>query len=163
MEPQSVVAALTAIKGATELVKMAVEAKSAEDRRAAVAEIQKALLQAQEQALKAREEQGNLVREVDQLKGEINARDTWAETAALYELAEAGNGNVAFRLRKVGEGQVQHWLCPDCFAARRMSYLAVRPIDVGRSERLDCNACGKQMLTRGQEHAVAQAGAYGRR
>lgn len=158
MDLQSAVAAAGSMKAAIELSKTIIDAKSQVERQAAVSNLQQALIGAQMQALGAIEAQAALKAKIDELQREITARDDWSSDAARYELADAGNQNVAYRLREdAALGTVQHWLCPDCFANRKKSFLSVRNIVEWRSQSLDCKACGKQLLVKGQTSAAVGA------
>lgn len=58
------------------------------------------------------------------LEAEIVKLKDWNAEAQRYELADAGLGSVAYRLKpEEGMGEPAHWLCPNCFAESKKSFL----------------------------------------
>ena len=58
------------------------------------------------------------------LEAEIMGLKDWQTEAARYELADAGQRTVAYRLKQgEGTGEPAHWLCPNCFADGKKSFL----------------------------------------
>lgn len=104
---------------------------------------QEALMAAQQLAL---EMQARIV----ELEAKDRAREDWASFAAGYELADAGQGAVAYRPRSEAGGEAPtHWLCPNCFAREVKSFMRKERAERGDGQMLCCTTCGHEPVFKG--------------
>lgn len=104
-----------------------------------LSEVQMALAQAREEISLCRSE--NMA-----LKAELEQARKWNSRAEEYELAEAGRGAMAYRLKDAhAASQPAHWLCPNCFEEKRASFLI--PERRNMMQVLHCKPCGYLIAT----------------
>lgn len=145
---QSAVGLAQAINGTITAVKLA-EVKA--ELLSSLVDAKLAISDAREQIDSARERIRALEAEIVQLK-------QWDSDADSYELADTGQGALAYRRKALdGSSEDGHWLCPNCFSNRKQSYLIPERISVGRTEMLRCHPCGMEIITRGMRDNVIQA------
>lgn len=84
------------------------------------------------------------------LEAEIVKLKDWKAEAARYELAELGQGTVAYTVKPEYAGtEIPHWLCPSCFTDGKKSFLQPRWIVANEVETFRCHACGLMLVTDG--------------
>jgi hypothetical protein len=138
--------AIDALKGAAGVAnKAAVEEpiRTVEERGI---ETRSAVIELQEKALRNLKSELNLRRENDELKRIIAASDDWKEKERLYPLRKFNRHAPVVRKfdPEIAKGtaladQLDHALCPNCFAKRIVSYFL--PATPG-SSLLVCQICG---------------------
>ena len=105
-----------------------------------ILEAQAGLLAAQQQVMESNQRVAQLEAEVDRLK-------KWDEDRALYELADAGQGSLAYRKRGADENEPQPWFCPNCFDRGERSML--QPYLAAYSRTLHCPRCSADLNVQG--------------
>lgn len=114
----------------------------------ALYDLQSRLMETQNAALKAMEENAQLAQRVRELEMEARAIDDWKAEAARYELVTVADGIVALmeigntaRLRDAVK------LCANCFSERKMSILQLQPGEQ-RQHALCCARCKSRLIFR---------------
>lgn len=108
-----------------------------------IMDAKEALLAAQEEKLATRDR-------ISALEAEIAKLKDWSAEAERYELANTGQGGLAYREKgTVPSGQDGDWLCPNCFQNGKKSHLLPETLTAGRTHYLRCHPCGMEILTRG--------------
>ena len=103
---------------------------------AAVIDIQRHTLDAQQALSASLDRIGELEKEVMRLKD-------WSAEKECYELADTGQGSLAYRLKEgVQPPQPAHWICPHCYQKGEKSILNHETLWVGHAETLVCHPCG---------------------
>lgn len=116
----------------------------------AVIDIQRHAIEAQQALFAAQEAIGEKTRRIDQLEQENARLKSWSEDRATYELADTGQGALAYRSISPDQKGVAPWLCPNCFEEGRKSILQPERYSVGRTETLLCHRCHLELLVEGQ-------------
>lgn len=84
------------------------------------------------------------------LEAEIMKLKDWSAEAERYQPVDTGQGAIAYSLKSdMKTGEPEHWLCPNCFANRKKSYLQPEVLAVGRVHILRCHPCGMEIITHG--------------
>lgn len=114
------------------------------------AEKNAAILSIQREALDLQESYSAALKRVDQLEQEIVRLKNWEAEKQTYELADAGQGTIAYR-HKAGmeSGEVPHWLCPTCYQKGDKNPLQPETRFPGRNEFLCCQACKTELIISG--------------
>lgn len=105
-----------------------------------ILDAQAGLLAAQQQLMEANQR-------VVEMKEELVRLKRWEEDSALYELADAGQGTLAYRKRYPQGGEPRPWLCPNCFERREKAIL--QPRVASYSKMLHCPRCGADFNVKG--------------
>lgn len=109
----------------------------------AIIEIQRHVVEAQ-QGLSAS------LRTIEDLEKEILRLKDWSAEKQSYELADTGQGSLAYKLKEGLElPQPSHWICPQCYEDGKKSILKHETLPVGRTQTLVCHRCGFDVVTRG--------------
>jgi hypothetical protein len=126
---------------------------------AAVIDVQRNVVEAQ-QALSAS------LQTINELEQEIVRLKDWSAQKQRYELADTGQGSLAYKLKEgVDPPEPAHWICPQCCEDGKKSILKHESLPVGRADTLACHRCGFDVVTRGVRHEQAPrnpAGSWGR-
>jgi hypothetical protein len=102
-----------------------------------------AVIELQSQILAAQEEQATLIQKVRDLEVEVARFDEWNVEKQRYELADVGNGVMAYRIKEDAQGaEPPHSICPDCYQRREKSLLQIVIRVPGRANVLTCQTCG---------------------
>ena len=87
-------------------------------------ELNAALLAAQSYALQAQIKQAELLAEREGLRSKLEAFQSFEEEKKKYRLMKTPFGVTAYGLREdLVNGEPQHYLCPNCFADAKKSFL----------------------------------------
>lgn len=144
----SIKAALEAVKGINAAV---TEVKIAEAKSEIIGNLL-TVQQAMGDALRTQLENADTIRA---LEAEIVRLKDWSAEAEGYELADAGQGSLAYRLKGANaEGQPSHWLCPTCFTNRKKSVLQTEKYTLYHTRMLACPPCGTKLLVHGVMDAL---------
>ena len=148
---------LQAAKSAYEIAKGIQSLKSENEVNSAVLDIQRMALDAQASLGQAHDRQTTLTKTIDDLEKEIMRLKDWSAEKQRYELADTGQGTLAYRV-KVGmeEGEPAHWLCPTCYQKSEKSLLQHETHSVGRVQVMICHPCGNEIITRGWRDTEAR-------
>lgn len=134
---------LNGLKAAIDITKALVDVRDAAKLAAVRVELLGHLIETQEAQLALIAEKRELAERVRQL-------EDWDREAEGYELADIGNGCLAYVKKSDGNGiETPHSLCPNCYHQRRKSFLVPYAIDVGRAQAMQCHACKTEMIIRG--------------
>ena len=115
----------------------------------AVIDIQRHAIEAQQALFAAQEVIGEKTRQIEHLEQENARLRSWTEDKAAYELADTGQGALAYRSVSPAAAGVAPWLCPNCFDEGRKSILQPERYSVGRTETLLCHRCHLELLVEG--------------
>src|SRR5690348_15984493 len=102
-------AAYDSAKAAVEIAKGYSALKTEAAKNAAIIDVQQHVVEAQ-QGLSA------ALHRINELEQEIARLEDWSAEKKRYELAEAGRGSFAYRLKEgVESPEPPHWICPQCY------------------------------------------------
>jgi hypothetical protein len=90
--------------------------------------------------------------EVAELRTEIKRLLDWEAERKEYELADAGRGSLAYRLKNPGDA-IPVWLCPTCFARGEKSILQPETRMPGRIKIVKCHSCKTELVLEGSPTA----------
>lgn len=115
------------------------------------------ILDAQQSLFAAQELQAAAIKRIDELEKQLEKLKDWAADQERYELADTGEGSLAYRLKtEMAHGQPPHWLCPNCYQDGKKSIMKEERLAVGRAETLVCHPCGLDILTCGVRPSQSQ-------
>lgn len=121
-------------------------------------ELMNAILSAQASALQAQEVQQALLKRIDTLEAELMRMKAWDDESQRYELADAGQGVLAYRIKaEVQPSEPPHWLCPNCYGEKKKSLLQPENRFPGRTQWLVCTRCHTELLIKGVRDMNTQA------
>ena len=92
--------------------------KFASELNTAIINMQNAVMEANDTALTAQAREAQLTQRISELEQEIMHRKDWDEEKKRYELVNLGMfGGMAYQVRKdtVREGEIQHYICTNCY------------------------------------------------
>lgn len=142
--------AVTGLKAAYDIAVGLKDAAVEQEAKLKTSELLDAILSAQVSALQAHQAMHSLVEQVDSLKAEVLRLEAWDSEVPKYELADAGQGVVAYRLKATVEpGEPLHWLCPTCYGEKKKSLLQPETRFTRRTKWLVCNRCHTELLIKG--------------
>lgn len=109
-----------------------------------------AVIELQEKILTAREQQSAALERISQLEKELARFENWETEKQRYELADVGDGAVAYRLKpSMANGEPPHSICAYCYQQAIKSPLQPEARSVGRTEHLVCHECGSDLIIQG--------------
>lgn len=113
-----------------------------------VLEVQQALIVIHAKAIAASLAEAVQANRIRALQAEVAALQAWGADKRRYELKAAASGMYVYALKdgQRREGEASHWLCPDCFANGRKSFIQSEfgAAEAGRGWRWKCNTCFAQ-------------------
>lgn len=136
-------AAVTGIRAALDITKAMVSLRDEEAFRAKSIELQGVVLDAFEKTIEAREAHTLLAERIRALETEVADLKAWGAEKQRYELKSiGGQGAVGYVLKPEARGtEAPHWLCPNCFAQGKKSFLQNSGEMVGRIWTYRCVGC----------------------
>jgi formate dehydrogenase maturation protein FdhE len=114
--------ALGGLKTAIDIAKSLIGVRDQTIIQTRVIELNRIILQVQEDATIARAERDELKQTIRALQAEIEATNSWDAEATHYALKQVGKGVVLYGL-KTNRGEPDHYLCPNCFSDRKKSFV----------------------------------------
>jgi len=142
--------AFSSLSAAKDLVKAIDGVRTENALMALRTELLSLLLNTQESLLDAQQTMGAMAARKADLEQQIVELEEWSAEAAGYEPANTGRGPIAYRRTGTEpDGDSGEWLCPNCFHAKKKSYLIPEILYVGRTHILRCHPCGLEIVTRG--------------
>lgn len=132
------ISAIGGLKSAIDILQTILKAKNESDRVAALADLQSALIDIQQQALAMQSKLGELQDETIRLRRENEAMKHRASDLSRYQLVKfPETGAIAYELKQEqrGKDEIDHYLCANCFGKGVKAILQ----EAGRS--LDCQSC----------------------
>jgi hypothetical protein len=156
-------AGFTSAKLALEIAQGIVSLNTEAEKNQAIIDIQRHVIDAQRALTLAEQNHATTLKRIDSLEAEIVSLKTWDAQAEGYELADAGNGALAYRKKPpVPEGEPPHWLCPTCYEDRKKSYLQPER-HPGMTESLTCPRCMTRLIVRGRPDNIVERSVVTRR
>lgn len=121
MDLSAIQAAITSLKVATDIARNILDTKSAIQIQGKVIELQSALLEAQSYAIAATTSQFELQEKIRSLEEQLKAAYAWGDQEQRYTLVCPWRGPAqVYALRRTNsEGEPAHFLCPNCFHAKK--------------------------------------------
>ena len=150
MDIAAIPSIITGLKVATGLVKGILETKNAIEVKGKIIELQAALLEVHTNALSATTAQFELLAQVVALKDQLKAFNDWDEQGPRYALVCPWHDAAqVYALRKASsDGEVPHFLCPNCFHKRQRVILNQAFVTANRYVLLACPSCKAKIETR---------------
>ena len=112
-----------------------------------------ALIDIQRYVVEAQQGLSASLTKIDELEKEIVRLEDWSANKERYELADTGQGSLAYRLKEgVEPPEPSHWICPQCYEDGKKSILKQEMLPVGRADTLVCHRCGFDVVTQGVRH-----------
>lgn len=113
---------------------------------AAIIDLQRHTVDAQRGLSASLETIGELEKEIVRLKD-------WSAEKQNYELADTGQGSLAYKLKDgVEPPQPAHYICPQCYEDGKKSILKHEALPIGRADTLVCTRCNFDVVTHGVRH-----------
>ncbi len=120
----------------------------------------RAVIELLEKLMAAQLQQTALVERVTELEKEKARFENWESEKQRYELADAGGGSSAYRLKPaMANGEPPHCICANCYQKAHKSILQPETRMPGRAQVLVCNECGSDFYVSGaraKEHSGAR-------
>src|SRR6266446_1373235 len=109
-----------------------------------------AIIELQEKILSAQIAQSALVDRIRELEKEVADFETWDAEKEKYELKAVPRDGFAYMLKREARGsEPPHWLCTQCFQARKRSIMQRLPSHATRDNTFKCPACPTSFLAYG--------------
>jgi hypothetical protein len=140
---------IQALRTAFNLAKEAKELTDTTAIRAKVIEMQTLIMEAQSNAIDAREAHSHLVAQIRDLEQEIHRLKAWDNEKQKYELQSINGGSVAYALRAdIADRGAPHWLCGNCFERGQKSFLQAGAVGaVSQMVTWSCAVCSSKIMT----------------
>lgn len=108
-----------------------------------IIEFHATIMDAQQAVFAAQEERIELLDKIQALQRQVSEFEVWENISCRYELISVGHGATVYHLKPENHAdEPDHWLCPNCFARRKKSYLQNTGIaGQGRKLRHLCSIC----------------------
>lgn len=146
--------AIAGLRGAIDLAKAMLSLKNEAERNAAVIEIQRVLLDAQ-QALQGASMQ------IESLQRQLQAVDQWVAERQRYQLNEISAGSFVLTLKpELANSEPAHSICPKCAEDEKKSVLQKRRL-FHDGVKLSCNRCGAEYVEKPSGPAPARNSVVG--
>jgi hypothetical protein len=136
-------AAISSLNATLNIAKAMIGLRDAEAFRAKSIEMQQTIMDALDNGIAAREAYTKQLDRVGALEAEVANLKAWDAEKQRYELKGiGGQGALAYVLKPAARGsETPHWLCPNCFAQGKKSYLQNAGEMQGRVWVYKCVAC----------------------
>lgn len=116
--------AVAGLKTATDIAKGLISTNTAVEVNAKAIELQRALLSAYADAISAKETQTALLEEIRSLKRQLAHNEEFAADMKRYALDAPWRGTAVYALQEsMSNGEPPHYLCPNCYQAKKKSIL----------------------------------------
>ena len=117
--------------------------------------LQQHILNAQDALAAVKQEQLESAEYIRKLEQKIVEFENWEAEKQRYELADPGQGTVAYRPKAGMEnGEPPHWLCAQCFQQGKKAFLQPELRFPGRNSYLCCATCKAEMITEGDRNTA---------
>src|ERR1035437_2994770 len=143
-----IVAFVTALGHATNIVKTAIQARDESKRRESLSELNGAMADLQARHLAIIQNQMALLEQNESLKEKIETYDKWEQEKTKYALIQIPSGGLVYALNPTQQsGDPPHWLCTNCYAERHKSILQFAGAETGEKGYLwKCPKCGNKLI-----------------
>jgi hypothetical protein len=139
MPAAEIAAAITSVRTMFDLAKAAIGLRDAETFRTRSVELNGLILQALEKAIEAREAESSQLERIRALEAEVARLKAWDAEKEKYELKDVGHFCVAYMLKPNARGtEPPHWLCPNCYAQGKKSFVQPSGARSGRDMLYKC-------------------------
>jgi Zn finger protein HypA/HybF involved in hydrogenase expression len=99
-------------------------------------------------AIEAREAYANQANRIHALEAEMAKMKAWDAETQKYELKGVGHGAVAYMLKPDARStEPPHWLCPNCYAKGKKSFVQMTPEMHRREHVFACTECNGKLLS----------------
>jgi hypothetical protein len=138
-------AAVTSLNATLQIAKAMVGLRDAEAFRTKSIEMQQTILDALDSGIAARETYATQLDRIRALETKVTSLEAWDAEKQNYELKKVGDGAVAYMLKPEARGsEPAHWLCPNCFAQSKKSFLNPTGKSAGRGWVYKCSGCNAE-------------------
>ena len=146
-----IVAFVTAVGHATNILKTAIDARDESKRREALSELTSAMAEISARQLAVTQNQQSLLQENEALKKKIEAYDKWEQEKERYALQSVGSGGFVYALKPAHDASdPPHWLCTNCYKDRHKSILQQAGLETGdRGNYWLCPHCKGRVMSQG--------------
>ncbi len=148
MDMQSIGAAITGLRTATDIVKTILDINKNIEINAKVIDLQTVILGLQSSLLGIQNDFAGVLAQRDDLKKTLQQEDQWKDVEARYKLHEVDDDLFVYvSIDAKNPGIAPHWLCPNCFTKRVKSIIQMyNQNDMGRYYH--CPECKTRYTTR---------------
>ena len=148
MPVAEIAAGITSLRATMDVAKAMIGLRDAEAFRGKAIEFQELIMRALDSGIEAREAYAKQLDAVRALEAEVTQLKAWEAEKANYELKQIGMGTVAYMLKPDKRGtEPPHWLCPNCYAQGKKSFLNFTGMTSGRRDLYKCANCPTQIGT----------------
>jgi hypothetical protein len=131
---------------AINIAKTMVDVRDATTFQGKVFELQRAIIDAQQNIFAANAERSSLIEEIREAKAQIARLEAWNAEKQRYELKDVGAGSLAYAVKESMRGsEPAHHICAACYQHGHKSIL--QPKAVYPNKTLDCSECKAQIFT----------------
>ena len=148
----SISALMTSIKTAKDLAQSMATVRDIAMFQENLVNLRGEIINAQDAALSAQEEQGKLLENIKELKADIAALKAWDAEKQRYELRDLreAKGIFVYALKPdAANGEPEHMICATCFQNGKKSILQAETRIPGRASVLVCHGCGSALYVSG--------------
>lgn len=143
MDPSSITAITTALKGALDITKGIISLNNQVEFQTLAVELNSKLIEAQQAIFEVNDERQRLIEEIRELRSQIENTNEWESEKVRYYLMSPWEGSPisVYHLKEShSNGEKPHWLCPNCFQAKKKSILNTNK-KKGERVHLVCSVC----------------------
>lgn len=131
---------------AINIAKAMVDVRDATVFQGKVFELQRAIIDAQQNIFAANAERSSLIEEVREAKAQIARLEAWDTEKQRYELKDVGAGSLAYAVKEsMRDSEPTHHICAACYQHGHKSIL--QPNAVYPDKTLYCSECKAQIFT----------------
>jgi hypothetical protein len=136
----------TPLNAAVNIAKAMVDVRDATAFQGKVFELQRAIIDAQQNIFAANAERSSLIEEVREAKAQIASLEAWNTEKQRYELKDVGAGSLAYAVKEsMRNSEPAHYICAACYQHGRKSILQPRADYPDKT--LNCSECKAQIIT----------------
>lgn len=148
--------AITGLKTATDIAKGLIGINTAVEVNAKAIELQRALISALADAVRAQETQSALTEEIRNLKRQLAHNEEFAADMKRYKLNVPWPGSTVYALdAEMSNGEPAHYLCPNCYQAKKKSILQTVRVE-NNFLAFACPSCRTSVTTKNKSSVNAQ-------
>ena len=141
--------AINSVRSSLEIAKAMVSLRDAEAFRIKSLELRESISDALEKSIAARMAQSDQLDRINALEAELANLKAWDAEQEDYELVALNRGASAFMLKPHARStKPPHWLCPNCFANRKKSFLLPTANKSAVETSFVCTPCGSAVFLR---------------
>jgi hypothetical protein len=131
---------------AINIAKAMVDVRDATIFQGKVFELQRAIIDAQQNIFAANAERSSLIEEIREAKAQIASLEAWNTEKQRYVLKDVGSGSLAYAVKEsMRNGEPAHHICAACYQHGHKSILQPKAVYPDRT--LYCSECKAQIFT----------------